>query len=141
MNIQVITASAFIYKDNRALIVKRSETETFAPGHWELPGGSIEYGETVEDGITREIKEETGLNVNLGNTFHQFTYVSDRSETHYIEVIVMANLQDPEQEVKLNPLEHSEYKWVTKEEFKGNFEDMFELERIAIEEGFLILSS
>lgn len=136
MQHQKITASAFIHKDNKVLLVKRAETETFAPGHWELPGGHIEFGETVEDGLNREVQEETGLHVRLGETFHQFTYVSDNSKDHYIELILMATPQDKDQEVMLNPEEHSEFKWVTKDEFIGNYTDMFDLERTAIIEGF-----
>lgn len=139
MQQQKITASAYIHKDSKVLLVKRAETETFAPGHWELPGGHIEFGETVEDGLNREVQEETGLKVKFGETFHQFTYVSDNSKDHYIELILTATLEDENQEVTLNPQEHSEFKWVTRGEFTGNYQDMFEFERQAIQAGFTLL--
>ena len=42
------------------LLLKRSENNTFFCGQWQLPGGKVEFGEKVRDGIKREIMEETG---------------------------------------------------------------------------------
>ena len=56
------TAIAIIeFPNNKILLVKRG-TEVFR-GYWALPGGKVEYGETVEQGVVREVKEETGLEV------------------------------------------------------------------------------
>lgn len=56
-----VTADAVIIKDEKILLIKRG----FDPfkGSWALPGGFIEYGETVEEATVREVKEETGLDV------------------------------------------------------------------------------
>ena len=53
------TACAVIEKDNQVLIVKRNH-EPFN-GYWTLPGGHIDFGETAEQAVIREVKEETGL--------------------------------------------------------------------------------
>lgn len=42
----------------RALLIRRRDN-----GHWEPPGGVLELNETIEDGLRREVFEETGLNV------------------------------------------------------------------------------
>ena len=59
---QVITACAFIYHDFggviKVFLPKRANTKKFLPGVYELPGGHIDYGEDIEDGLRREIKEE-----------------------------------------------------------------------------------
>jgi ADP-ribose pyrophosphatase YjhB (NUDIX family) len=44
--------------DGRIVLVKRRDT-----GEWSLPGGLIDWGETVESSAERELKEETGLNL------------------------------------------------------------------------------
>lgn len=55
----VTGASIFVVQDNRALIVKRGKEPS--KGLWALPGGSQEFGETLEQAALRELTEETGL--------------------------------------------------------------------------------
>lgn len=49
----------------------------FLPGKYEIPGGRIDYGEDIEIGLIREIKEELGVDVILGDSFAVFTYTND----------------------------------------------------------------
>ncbi|MCW4045972.1 MAG: NUDIX hydrolase [Candidatus Bathyarchaeota archaeon] len=56
------TATAIIpFPEDKILLIKRS-TPPFV-GYWALPGGRVDAGETVEQTIVREVKEETGLDV------------------------------------------------------------------------------
>jgi mutator protein MutT len=48
----------------RVLIVKRRNAPL--AGHWSVPGGSVELGETLRAAIVREVREETGLEVSVG---------------------------------------------------------------------------
>lgn len=47
---------------NAVLLLKRANTE-YANGLWCLPGGKVNYGETLDQACRREVKEETGLNL------------------------------------------------------------------------------
>lgn len=135
---QVITASVFIHKDNKVLLVKRAATESFAPNHWELPGGHIEFGETIEEGLKRESKEELNIDVTVYDSIFSFTYVIEEEDTHYVEIINMAVPAGSEFKIVLNPSEHSEYKWISK---LHEMEDMeiFHLEAAAVTKGFEIM--
>jgi 8-oxo-dGTP diphosphatase len=54
-----LAVSAAIFRDGRVLIVRRARPP--AHGLYTLPGGGVELGETLEQAITREVREETGL--------------------------------------------------------------------------------
>jgi 8-oxo-dGTP diphosphatase len=55
------TASALCVEDGRVLLARRAD-EPFE-GRWDIPGGFLEEGEDPLDGLRRELKEETGLDV------------------------------------------------------------------------------
>ena len=55
---------ALIENEGKILLVQRSSRST-RPGQWCLPGGGVKRDETLEQACVREVKEETGLNVNV----------------------------------------------------------------------------
>ncbi len=59
-----VGVGAVIVQDGKVLLVKRKH-EPLA-GQWSLPGGAVEVGETLEACLTREMLEETGLEVRVG---------------------------------------------------------------------------
>jgi len=70
----------------RVLLVKRR----FAPlaGEWSLPGGAVDVGETLEECVTREMREETGLDVEVGAVIEVFDRImhdaEGRVQYHYV---------------------------------------------------------
>jgi 8-oxo-dGTP diphosphatase len=77
---------ALIFRRGRVLLVERGREPL--KGCWSLPGGVLETGETLEDGIRREVREETGLEVKVSRLFEVFERImpdaQDRSEYHYV---------------------------------------------------------
>lgn len=67
----------------RVLLVKHvPERGGFWQGKWICPGGGLKYGETIEQGITREVMEETGLEISLTAPLVPFErVVEDKGET------------------------------------------------------------
>mmetsp|Transcript_40836 Transcript_40836/g.73130 ORF Transcript_40836/g.73130 Transcript_40836/m.73130 type:complete len:144 (-) Transcript_40836:660-1091(-) len=49
--------------EGKVLLLKRSPTARTDPGAWARPGGALEFGETAEECVTREVLEETGVHV------------------------------------------------------------------------------
>jgi 8-oxo-dGTP diphosphatase len=60
MKLPLVVACALIDADNRVLIAQRPEGKTLA-GLWEFPGGKVDPGETPEQALVRELKEELGI--------------------------------------------------------------------------------
>ncbi len=133
---QSITACAFLHKNGKLFIAKRADTKKFLPGKFELPGGNIEFGEDIIAGLKREFKEELDLDIIVGNPFYAYTYVS--GDKHVIEVDYYAELADPNVEIKLNPEDHSEFRWVTKDEVDAVWNKNDD-EYKAVEKGFVLL--
>jgi ADP-ribose pyrophosphatase len=59
----VLAVGAFIIKNNKLLIVKKSPYENIDAGLWTIPGGKIEKDEPIIDGLKREVKEEVNLEI------------------------------------------------------------------------------
>ena len=83
-----VGVGAVVVHDGKVLLVKRGR-EPMA-GHWSLPGGAVETGETLEACVAREMAEETGLQVEVGPVIEVFDRItrdaSDRVEYHYVLV-------------------------------------------------------
>jgi mutator protein MutT len=82
------TAIGAIVNDKNELLMLKRRKEPFV-GIWALPGGSIEFGETTEEALERELKEETGIDVKfkaLKGLVQEILHegVSGRKLGHYI---------------------------------------------------------
>ena len=60
----IVGVGGVIIEDGQVVLIKR-RYEPLA-GRWSLPGGSLEVGESLADGASRELREETGLEVQVG---------------------------------------------------------------------------
>ena len=103
-----------ILKDNdEFLVVKRSLDDNLYPGAWEFPGGHLENGETLYDGLKRELYEEIGFNYDFKPII---TNYSDDVENniHNIEIDFIINVDKQQVNVILSN-EHCDYKWVNKD--------------------------
>jgi len=59
---KVLAASGIILKEQKILLIKRSNYTKIYPGFWACPGGRAEPSETAEQNVIREVKEEVNLN-------------------------------------------------------------------------------
>ena len=61
----VAAVSALVLREDAVLLVRRAAPPN--KGRWSLPGGTVKLGETVRDAVVREVREETGLAVEVGD--------------------------------------------------------------------------
>ncbi len=81
----LISVGAVIVEDGRVLLVQRGSEPL--KGHWTLPGGVLEVGETLAAGVTRETREETGLEVEpieLVEILERVHREGERVRYHYV---------------------------------------------------------
>lgn len=70
----------------RVVLVRRRN----APHGWALPGGFLDYGESVECGAMREAREETGLSVTLTRQFHVYSDPARDPRAHTVTIVFLA---------------------------------------------------
>jgi 8-oxo-dGTP diphosphatase len=105
MSLKVV-CGILIWND-KVLIGKRKLTNQHQPGKWEFPGGKMEEGETIDETIIREFKEELDIEV---YPFHEFRTLNDENiEFTPMTVRLVGG--------KAKLLEHEEIKFVDKKEF------------------------
>jgi mutator protein MutT len=74
----IVGVGAVIVRDDRAIIIKRAN-EPYK-GQWSIPGGRVELGESLADAVRREMREETGLEVQVGTVIEVFERIQREHE-------------------------------------------------------------
>jgi 8-oxo-dGTP diphosphatase len=90
-----ICVKAIILKDNKVILMKRSNYESANANQWDLPGGRLGIAEIPQKALIREVFEETGLNVEIETCFdcQYFTFpksTTEPEETHNIAISFIA---------------------------------------------------
>jgi len=82
----IMSVGAIIIDKNRVLLIRRAAPP--GEGLWAIPGGIVKLGEKLEDAVKREVKEETGLEVEVGKLIDLVEVLikdeKGRIEYHYI---------------------------------------------------------
>ena len=146
---QVITACAFIHYNfggiKKVFLCKRAETKKFLPGIYEFPGGHINFGEEIVEGLQREVYEELGMKVRVGDSFYTFAYTNPIKGSHSLEVVYFATFSDPIEKIKINSEDHATYRWFSESEIMSKAIELgknSEDEEIkAMQKGFSLLNS
>jgi A/G-specific adenine glycosylase len=103
---------AVIWDDQRQILIDRRRQEGLLGGLWEFPGGKIEPNETVADCIRREIMEELGIEIEVGERL----IVVEHAYTHFKVTLNVHHCRHLSGEPQ--PIECDEVKWVTLDEIE-----------------------
>lgn len=111
-----IIVVAFIKKGSTYLLTKRNDPGRFVHETWQVPGGGLEFGETIKQCLHREVKEETGVEVKILKLIPFFHEKFVKKENwHGIAIGFLCKLKNPNATIKLNH-EATEYAWFTRKE-------------------------
>jgi len=81
------TVDIIIKWQDGVVLIKRKNP----PSGWAIPGGFVDYGESLETAAVREAKEETGLDVRLVRQFHTYSDPGRDDRFHSISTVFLAH--------------------------------------------------
>lgn len=119
----LVSLKALVVQKGKLLVLKNTAEVRGKKSQWELPGGILEISEDLKEGLIREVREETGLKVIIGDIFtiwdhweYGFKFKDGRVlDVRKLEITFIC--QKTGGEIKLSD-EHSQFKWATREELK-----------------------
>jgi 8-oxo-dGTP diphosphatase len=106
----LLVTAAVIIEDNKVLLTKRPEDKKH-PGFWEFPGGKIDPGESPEEALHREIREELGVDITVEDIYEVVFYRYD-----WGAVLILA-YSCRLLERSIRNLDVAEHRWVAPQDF------------------------
>ncbi|MFH0864125.1 MAG: NUDIX domain-containing protein [Candidatus Gottesmanbacteria bacterium] len=90
-----VSVGALIFnKKGEIFLTKRSKNTKNEHGCWEAPGGGVEFGETLQDAIKREIKEEYGVDIILLKQLPAQNHLLPKESQHWVPTSFIAKIKN-----------------------------------------------
>lgn len=118
-NVLLISRAIVRNNEGKVLFVQRSLDDLFDGGLWELPGGKLDEGELVIDGLKREVLEESGCIVNIDPTPIKIIdeYINHPKYQGYLGLNLIFNAKEI---LKSDDIPEYKTKWIDKSEYELN---------------------
>ena len=108
-----LSVKAMIFHEGKLLLLQKNDAEGLH--HWEFPGGGLRFKEDFISGLRREVREETGLSIQLAAPTGIWSY--QKKDGQFLNGVIFTALADTET-VRISN-EHLAYHWVEADEFSG----------------------
>lgn len=105
----IATKAIIKNKDGKYLVLYKSETEEISPNEIDIPGGRMKFGESAEESLMREIREELGIDIEIGSPSRVWGFV--KNDLHLVGITFLAEYTGGE--LSLSG-EHTKHEWVDK---------------------------
>ena len=113
-----VGTGAMVFNDRgEVLIGKRGSHATNEVGKWEFPGGGVEFGETCEAEIVREIREEFNIEIEVVEMLDFANHILPEEGQHWVSITFIAQHVGGEPQI-LEPTKVEEFKWVEPEQLE-----------------------
>lgn len=113
-----VSVGAFIINDKgEVLLMKRSQNAKNERGKWEAPGGAVEFGETLEEAIRREMREELGVEIEIKKQFPAKSEILVADKQHWVPTTFLVHIAKGNTPKNVEPNKHDEIGWFALEHF------------------------
>jgi 8-oxo-dGTP diphosphatase len=92
--IGVGVGAIIVDRDGQVFLAKRGAKAQNERGLWEFPGGAVEFGETLRDAIKREIREEYGIGIDVGDLLTVTDHILPHENQHWISPSYICTIVD-----------------------------------------------
>lgn len=113
--IGVGVGAAIFNDEGKLFITKRGKKAKNERGKWEIPGGGVEFGETFEQAIKREIMEEHGIEIEILELLGICDHIIPKEKQHWVSPTFICKIVTGEPRI-MEPDKCEEFGWFTIEE-------------------------
>ncbi len=113
--IGVGVGALIVNNDGKVFLAKRGRETRNESGRWEFPGGGVEFGDTIEDTIIREMKEEYGIDIEVLELLGVNNHIILDEKQHWVSPCFVCRIKNGEPAI-LEPHKCDEIGWFTLEE-------------------------
>lgn len=107
-----VSVGAMIFNESgEILLAKRGKRAKNERGCWENPGGALEYGEKLEEGMRREIREEFGIEVEVVEQMPAHDHLIPKEKQHWVATTFVVKIKPGEEPKILEPEKCDEIGW------------------------------
>ena len=107
-----VAVGVFIVRDDgKVFLTKRSAHTTNERGTWEIPGGKVNFGETLQDAAKREAREEYGIDIEIREQFPAQNHLIPEEKQHWVPTSFLCSIVGNQEPQIMEPDKCDEIGW------------------------------